>query len=332
MSRFKQHINEGTQFYFWTPTWKPKGVIYSVIDGKVVIEHDNIKDLKKHKLVIANFSWNQWDANVQNMCYDLLEEHGVNFLHLVGDPRWHQTRPNMYFYPYHLYEGPDELTWPEYEADSFEKKYLVSCLNGVPRPHRVHNYMLLRKKLYYDQCLVNFHSFVASWGDDTRGDDEPVPTDVWNEWLIIKETLPSFKPNVWRDVRHPAYTDSYINVVAETTVVDQIYITEKTWKPIACGQLFLLVSNPNSIEHLRDMGVDTFDDIIDHKYYDNELDFKTRLARMHKVLDDLVTQDLHKIYQQTRDRRLKNHQNYFNCAFDNQNWHNQVVNIIEANK
>jgi hypothetical protein len=192
--------------------------------------------------------------------------------------------------------------------------------------------MLLRKKSYYDQCLVNFHSFVAGWGDEARGDDEPVPSDIWNEWMAIKDTLPSFKPNVWKDVRHPAYTDSYINVIAETTVVDQIYITEKTWKPIACGQLFLLVGNPNSIEHLRDMGVDTFDDIIDHKYYDRELDFKTRLGRMHEVLDDLVKQDLPKIYQQTRDRRLKNHQNYFSCAFDNQNWHNQVVDIIEANK
>lgn len=332
MSRFKKHINNETQFYFSSPTWEPKGVIYSVVDGKVVIEHDNIESLKKHKLVIANLSYNAWDINVQTMVYNLLDEHGVNFMQLVGDPRWHQQKPRMYFYPYHLYEGPDELIWPEYDPDSFEKKYLVSCLNGVPRPHRVHNYMLLRKKSYYDQCLVNFHSFVASGGGDTRGDDELVPTDIWKEWSEIRDTLPIFKPRVWLDVNHPAYTDSYINLVTETTVINQIYITEKTWKPIACGQLFLLIGNPNSIEHLQDMGVDTFDDIIDHKYYDRELDFKTRLARVHEVLDDLVKQDLPKIYQQTRDRRLKNHQNYFSCAFDNQNWHNQVVNIIEANK
>lgn len=336
MSRFKKCIDWTSQYCFSRPPGdpgRPGGVIYSVVDDKVVINHEKIESLKKYKLVIANLSIHNWDERIQKMCYDLLDEHGVNFIHMTNEPSEHQQRPRTYFYPYHLYEGPDELTWPEFDPKHVDKKFLVSSLNGVPRPHRIQTYMMLRKKSYYDQCLVNFHGRNMRWGGETRGDDEPVDPDLWEEWLTVKSALPEFEQDqIWKDVCHPAYTDSYINLVTETTVTPRIYLTEKTWKPIGCGQLFLFVSNPGTVAHLRNMEVDCFDDYIDHNYYDSELDFKTRLRKMYEILDDLVTQDLRQIYIDTQDRRAANRQKFFDSAFDNQGWHQQVVDIIKANQ
>ena len=89
------------------------------------------------------------------------------------------------------------------------------------------------------------------------------------------------------------------------------FITEKTWKTIASGQLFLLLAGPGTVAHLREIGLDTFDDIIDHNYYDSELDAKTRIVKLHKVLDDLMSKDLELINQQTKDRRTANAEKFW---------------------
>jgi hypothetical protein len=61
-----------------------------------------------------------------------------------------------------------------------------------------------------------------------------------------------------------------------------------------------------SIAHLRDMGVDVFDDFIDHKYYDTEQDPLARLNKIHAVLDELAKQDPDSIFQKTLSRRMSN--------------------------
>jgi len=107
------------------------------------------------------------------------------------------------------------------------------------------------------------------------------------------------------DILHDAYTDSYVNLVTETVTCPKIFLTEKTWKPIASGQLFLVLGNPGIIEHLREQGIDCFDDVIDHSY-DAIVDTRERMAYMHTSLNTLLKQDLFQINMATKQRRTKN--------------------------
>jgi hypothetical protein len=147
-----------------------------------------------------------------------------------------------------------------------------------------------------------------------------MPEELMQQWNAIRDQLPAahnrtFKTRLDHDILDPAYTDSYINLVTETVVSDTMFITEKTWKPIASAQLFLIVGYKNIMSHLKELGVDTFDDIIDHDYYDHETDWQIRIQKIHQVIAHLLTQDLESIYINTQQRRIANAEKFFNGKF-----------------
>lgn len=58
-----------------------------------------------------------------------------------------------------------------------------------------------------------------------------------------------------------------IEIVSETnTTSDSFFITEKTFRPLAYGKLFLIIGSPEFETNLKKLGFDTFDDIIDKSY------------------------------------------------------------------
>jgi phosphate uptake regulator len=94
-------------------------------------------------------------------------------------------------------------------------------------------------------------------------------------------------------------------------------LSEKTFKPIIAGQLFVLIASPGAIQFLRDIGIDTFDDIIDHSY-DQIEDTKIRIQRAVEEVDRLVKLDLTKLYDQLRIRLIKNSVYYRSPEFRSQ--------------
>lgn len=299
------------------------GTIYSVIDNKVIVDPDNVAKLKKYSLVIADLSVDHWgaDGGTINMVYNILENAGVNFIVLSHEPKDHRLRPRLYFCPswYHVtkqrYIVPDEVIL------NSARTYKVSCLGGNARSHRIYNYLQFKNKPYAQESLVSMYKTTK-----TRQDDVDLDEETWSQWNTIKDSLESWH-NTWLPMdNHPAWFDTYINIIGESTVCDRIFLSEKTWKPIASGQLFVMFGNPGSIAHLRDLGVDVFDDIINHKYYDTEPNWKIRLEKLYAVVDSLINQDLSAIYTQTQERRLNNKQNFLAGNFDRQ-YYNQIMDL-----
>jgi hypothetical protein len=63
------------------------------------------------------------------------------------------------------------------------------------------------------------------------------------------------------------YNVTDIEVVLETLFDDhRIYLTEKTLRPMACGQPFILASTPGVLEYVRSYGFKTFDSVWDESY------------------------------------------------------------------
>jgi len=73
----------------------------------------------------------------------------------------------------------------------------------------------------------------------------------------------SYDTDMWKCV----YSELSIEIVCETnTTADTFFITEKTFRPIAYGKLFLVIGSPEFEQNLKNLGFDIFDDIIDKSY------------------------------------------------------------------
>ena len=86
------------------------------------------------------------------------------------------------------------------------------------------------------------------------------------------------------------FFECMVNVITETssqTDADswrEIFLTEKTFKAFAYRQMPLWFAVPNTVQTVRDLGFDVFDDIIDHSY-DLIEDESERMDAVVNVLD-----------------------------------------------
>jgi hypothetical protein len=84
------------------------------------------------------------------------------------------------------------------------------------------------------------------------------------------------------------YKSCAIEVVLETLFDDsRLHLTEKSLRPIACGQPFILAATAGSLEYLRRYGFKTFDGIIDESY-DLIKDPVMRLNAIVKLMKDIA--------------------------------------------
>lgn len=87
------------------------------------------------------------------------------------------------------------------------------------------------------------------------------------------------------------YTNSLVHIITETFFFDNfIHITEKTYKPIAYMQPFIMMSAPGSLKHIKDMGFKTFDKYWDESY-DLELDATARMLKIYNIVDQIAAWD-----------------------------------------
>ena len=91
----------------------------------------------------------------------------------------------------------------------------------------------------------------------------------------------------------------------------------------------MIIGYQGIISDLRKHGVDTFDDIINHDYYDNEPDWQLRIHKIHKVLNNLLEQDLEQLNQQTLDRRKSNAEKFINGKFF-QSYLTDIISCINS--
>ena len=120
------------------------------------------------------------------------------------------------------------------------------------------------------------------------------------------------------------YTGTQIEVVLETLFDDtRLHLTEKSLRPIACGQPFILVATHGSLQYLRDYGFRTFDTVWDETY-DVISDPAARLEAVVKTMKTISHWDDNtkaKKMQQAKEitdynRKWFFNQDFFNCIVD----------------
>lgn len=107
---------------------------------------------------------------------------------------------------------------------------------------------------------------------------------------------------------------TFISLVSETNAnSDNLFFSEKTYKPIIAKQPFIIYGNPNSLKHLKNLGFQTFDKWIDESY-DGEIEFEKRLDKIIKLCEDISnmkTSDLYRIREEMSSALEHNYNKFF---------------------
>jgi UDPglucose 6-dehydrogenase len=177
-----------------------------------------------------------------------------------------------------------------YTVKEKPKKFL--CFNKLPRAHRV---KLIEKFLEHNILDEGFYSFLPMNGMDTK-DFSWIDTlpDTFVNVKANKDKFPlklnlsphrSMNPSMLDIEDLPCFDDSYFSIVTETTfysnrtkhsdsfntfqrhaTLDDIFITEKTFKCIPAMHPFIIFSYPGILSALRTLGYKTFSPMIDETY------------------------------------------------------------------
>lgn len=294
--------------------------LFNVDDlGQLQPNHEWLSSLRdQYRFFLGNFSIEHWGGSKEfpfsMLAHDLLQQHfGNDFLCVSHDPGDEHLRPNIMYFPWHAHVHVGNRLDPAVLANS-QRRYLFCCLNQAPRPHRVLNYLLMLEKPYKEKCLLTMCNQIVPTNGYHEG-LELTPTEQ-QKWDSLRVRLPTRVMDGFGLSFHwqnPALHDTYVNVVAESCIRHRVFLTGKVWQCVAAGQLFVVWGNPYNVSELRRLGVDVFDDIIDHSY-DEEMDHRSRLQKIHQELDRLSQQNFAKIYDDTLQRRCANAENFASGA------------------
>lgn len=225
-------------------------------------------------------------------------------------------------YCYYFNKHPKIVHLPRYYASMLRdpnnqrpdiatlRPHKISCLTKNPWTHKTLNFVAMSKQPWFD-CVQK--SFGWIYPDPTHQYDY-LSTDILNKItaqdadylhsiyplrLSAADDMDKFESNAC-----PTYQTCYIDYLSESRT-ENTFISEKTWKPIFSGQLFLILGSVGIVDYLRSIGVDVFDDVIDHSY-DLESDLQTKIAMLMESITKLLAQDLDHIWRDTYQRRQKN--------------------------
>ena len=114
------------------------------------------------------------------------------------------------------------------------------------------------------------------------------------------------------------YESTDIEIVLETLFDDsRIHLTEKSLRPIALGQPFILAATAGSLEYLRSYGFKTFSSLIDESY-DSIIDPANRLRAIVKLManiNDLPLKEYKELVQELDQIAVYNKHHFFSESF-----------------
>lgn len=200
----------------------------------------------------------------------------------------------------------------EYEIKVKQKKF--TCFNRISRPHRLILLALLKEKnllnegfysycsaTHSDKLSTHLSSSVNTFEKDSLYLKNIIPNDFYNRihtsLLEVKDQIPillNIRPgdnvNYVKDDDRKYFENSYFSVVTETTyfptywfadgypTLNEIFFSEKIFKPIAMMHPFVLVAAAHSLKALKKLNYKTFSPFINESYDDIDDDIERLLA------------------------------------------------------
>jgi hypothetical protein len=212
----------------------------------------------------------------------------------------------------------------EYKDDDIAIKAIDKiflCYNRKPHPHRIQ----LVEKLYSNE-LEKYGTITLGKSDTSYDVSHGLKTDLF---LTVEEELNNYSHNGKYNVplnfggvpydllslgRLDIWQSYFLNIVSETSFNpwDNLFITEKTWKPILGLRPFVINGQTKIYKYLRDNGFYTFED-----YFDTKLEGIPEYEvhdSIIQVVKNLIDKDLTKMYNDMLPKLVHNKNRFFEFA------------------
>jgi len=215
-----------------------------------------------------------------------------------------------------VYENLDEFTQFNTYDIKIPMKYYM-CLNRKPHRHRIELVNQLREhdlmnfghvSLGGDHIIKLSKDIKNKQGDMAVGGDVGITNDI---------TTLGHQDN---------WNNHFLNVVSETTTYTNVFLTEKTLKPIIGRRPFIILGDTNIYHLLKEWGFDTFDDLFGTCNY---TDHHKRIDWIVSNLTDLINKgDAHlpELLENLKPRLEHNYQTFLKVAETNRK---NIQNLLD---
>ena len=202
------------------------------------------------------------------------------------------TQPNSQllsvYYWSHALIARDWFRFAEHETFCKKNPKLFLVYNRAwsgTREYRLKFTDLLIENNIINQCLT----FCNPEENGIHYHDHKFKNSVWKPNHVLEKhigpTMADSSSSADFDTEN--YNSTLIEVVLETLFDDdRLHLTEKSLRPIACCQPFILVATHGSLAYLRSYGFKTFDTVWDESY-DNIEDPVERMQAIIKTMIDI---------------------------------------------
>jgi hypothetical protein len=170
------------------------------------------------------------------------------------------------------------------------------------------------KKPHRDQLFKSMTPFLDEFIFSYIGAGIHLPNDVNENYL----DMPRYFNPLW-------YDSTYFSVVSETIVDgDELFVTEKTFKPMAFYHPFIISGQPGVLDFLKKLGFETFDNLFDENYDTTQI-FEDRL----NILVENVKNFKREQYDSLTLSKLEHNRNlFFNVKIIKERIETEIINPI----
>lgn len=296
--------------------WRSDAVIvnYSRIEHRISC----VGDFEPGKLLIIDTSLDPWSVDprlyqalAHRPYWVLTHDAGSQHPRDIYFPQWLLIRGRQPGWWCATHPAPDTLSAGV--SCLAARTWAVSCLNRFPRIHRYYVVRSILDRRWRSRALLSLGRIDWDPYNQHRKNtdyDDPRDRELAAWAMSVRLPLadhpeaPGPVPND-HTLGHPAFWDSYCNIITETCMQSPSFFTEKTSKPLAAGQLWCLVSGQDNARILSDLGFDVMAGIWQSHQYLQHRDWRQRIDAMLVQLDQ-VLENLPDVWQDTVAARQHN--------------------------
>lgn len=187
------------------------------------------------------------------------------------------------------------------------------------QPARTYQYRALmpmnlkrfHRDLLYQHMLPYLDDFIWSYASQGKRLPSDHSTSHWNDRY--------FNPD-W-------YNSTCFSLIAETYVDpmdgQEIFITEKTFKPLAFQHPFMVFGNAGTLKHLKDLGFETYENLFDESY-----DTASVMQRLKIIEKNVQAFEKNPYDKLTCDKIAHNYNRFFDVNLVKQQIVQEIINPI----
>ena len=210
------------------------------------------------------------------------------------------------------------------ELDKFRNKKFLCFNRNIDKPHRIsllYEYLNNNYTDSYFTFLMKTENYAKRYGEYMN--NKSIKTEYFNKHIPIELDTHNVSDksnfNSTNTFKKELFLNSCINLVTETSFErNELFISEKVFKPIINYQPFIVLSAYGYLKKLRSYGFKTFSDFWDesYDYIENPDDRFKKLLQIIRELNSKTIEELNELYKNVKHICIHNKQVFDSLEID----------------